>query len=303
MTIKQLSYFSKIYESGSLSKAADALYISQQALSRILGSLEQEFGVPLFTRGRNGIRPTGLGTELYRSSQKVLREMSALEEHIQTFLQPDSGRLTIGLAAGTRYFNTINTRSVWHEFQNQHPQISIHAQEYSYVEGLESLKNRRLDVLTFSDYDAGAEYLQFPLKTWGRVLLVPKGHPLYDKPFAEASDFQGEHIVFCANPQVYQRFGAFCDVHDCRPAEVVRVSDTLYMYEACQSERCIGITISGYFSGAFLPQFPQLRTLPLKEEFLPYTVSALFRKDHPMGPAILELAGLMKAYLEAESGA
>ena len=50
MTIRQLQYFAKIYECGSLLKASELLYISQQALSRSLSTLEQEIGMPLFYR-------------------------------------------------------------------------------------------------------------------------------------------------------------------------------------------------------------------------------------------------------------
>ncbi len=300
MTFKQLSYFTTIYEKGSISGAAETLYISQQALCRILGALENEFGRPLFTRGRSGVCPTELGTELYRSSQPVLKEMTALEQHIQAFIRSDSKRLNIGLAAGFRYLSPSNARKLWSAFESKHPQILVQSREYHYVEGLELLENQTLDLLTFSDYTAGENYTQHPLKTWERVLLVPQGHPLYDREFVEPSDLKGERLVFSANAQVHQRFLELCDLHSCHPSEIVRVSDTLYMYEACQADHCIGITINGYFSDAFLPQFPCLKILRFREEFLPYTVSAIFRRNHPMKQRLTELAQMMKLYLKQE---
>ena len=50
MDSRKLTYFLKICETGSIARAADALFISQQALSKALDSLEQELGVPLFIR-------------------------------------------------------------------------------------------------------------------------------------------------------------------------------------------------------------------------------------------------------------
>ena len=48
MNIRQLEYFVKVYESGSFFKAADSLFISQQALSRALATLEQELNAQSF---------------------------------------------------------------------------------------------------------------------------------------------------------------------------------------------------------------------------------------------------------------
>lgn len=298
MTFKQLSYFTTIYEKGSISGAAETLYISQQALCRILGALENEFGRPLFTRSRSGVCPTELGTELYRSSQPVLKEMTALEQHIQAFIRSDSKRLNIGLAAGFRYLSPSNARSLWSAFGSKYPQVLVQARETQYIDGLARLKDQDLDFLTLSDYNAEEGYLQFPLKTWERVLIVPEGHPLYDRDFVELSDLKGERVAFSANPFVYQIFLAQCEGAHCQPAEILRVSDTLYMYEACQSDGCIGITINSYFSDAFLPQFPCLKIVHFREEFLPYTVSAIFRRDHPMKRVLTELTHMMKLFLK-----
>lgn len=297
MTFKQLSYFVTIYEKGSISGAADVLYISQQALCRILGTLENEFGKPLFIRSRNGVYPTELGTELYRSSQSVLNEMTALEEHMQMFIRSDSKQPNIGLAAGFRYLSPNNAGILWKKFGEQNPQVSISAKEYSYAEGISLLKDRTLDFLTYSDCIPGEEYVYFPMRTWERVLIVPKGDPLCHKKTAQVSDFKNRRLIFSANAEVYQRFLELCDLNDCHPSEIVRVSDTLYMYEACQAGRCIGITIDGYFSDAFLPQFPNLHILHFQKEFLPYTVFAMFRRDHPMKQRLTGLAQMMQLYL------
>ena len=72
MNIRQLEYFVKVYESGSFFKAADSLFISQQALSRALATLEQELNAQLFYRNHKGVIPTPLGQELYVSCQPCL---------------------------------------------------------------------------------------------------------------------------------------------------------------------------------------------------------------------------------------
>lgn len=146
MTLKQLEYFSQVYEHGNLTKASQSLYISQQALSRILSSLERELGNKLFDRTHKGLQPTALGRELYAAAQPVLQENTRLNEHIREFIRSASGHLNIGLAAGARY---LNKRHLWSEFQRQYPKVSISVEEISYLNGEAQLKSRNLDLLRF----------------------------------------------------------------------------------------------------------------------------------------------------------
>lgn len=295
MTIKQLLYFTKTCECGNMLGAAELLYISQQALSRSLSTLEQELGVVLLLRSHKGVEPTAIGEELYHRALPILKEMDQLKRHMEDLSRINSGQLRIGLAAGTRY---LNSRRIWREFQNQNSGVSIQSKEYPYLSGLDQLKYDQLDLLTFSDYDAGEEYVQYELRTWNRAFLVPKGHPRSNEPYAKPEFFKDENLVFCANPMVHQRFLQYCSAHDCMPADIVLVSDTLYMYENCQRESCLGITIQKYFSEHFLPQFPDLKTLPFQEEFLPYTVSAIFKRNHPQAGTLHKLSEFLKASLQ-----
>ena len=56
MDVRRLSYFMRIAEDGSLTRAANMLRIAQPALSRQMRLLEEELGVALFTRMARGMR-------------------------------------------------------------------------------------------------------------------------------------------------------------------------------------------------------------------------------------------------------
>ena len=71
-------FFLKVSEMGSISKAADKLYISQPALSQQLKNLEKELDASLFIRSNKGIELTGEGKIVYKyfsMSEKLLQEM------------------------------------------------------------------------------------------------------------------------------------------------------------------------------------------------------------------------------------
>ena len=61
MNINMLEYLAAIEQYGSLSEAARHLYVSQPYLSRLVRQAEQEYGLTIFTRGREGLCPTEQG--------------------------------------------------------------------------------------------------------------------------------------------------------------------------------------------------------------------------------------------------
>ena len=82
MTFEQLNYFVEVYRHKSITKAADSLYVSRQAVSLTIKKLEQEFEVSLFNRVTNGIIPTHAADILYSSAIKILKEQASLKQKL-----------------------------------------------------------------------------------------------------------------------------------------------------------------------------------------------------------------------------
>lgn len=90
--LDQLYYFTEVYRNASISRAADFLHISRQALSHSIKSLEHELGVELFVRQKDGVTPTKAADALYESAQNVLHEEAVIRKKMLTFSQ-DSGNI------------------------------------------------------------------------------------------------------------------------------------------------------------------------------------------------------------------
>lgn len=82
MEIRQIEYFLRIVELGSINKAAADLRMSQPSLSRWLSLLEHEAGTLLLVRTRQGVRPTDAGQMLIDRARPILRELHALRDDI-----------------------------------------------------------------------------------------------------------------------------------------------------------------------------------------------------------------------------
>ena len=72
MEIRTLRYFWTIAEEGTVSKAAEALHITQPTLSRQIKELEEELGTELFIRGRRQIQLTEAGMLLKSRAEEIL---------------------------------------------------------------------------------------------------------------------------------------------------------------------------------------------------------------------------------------
>ena len=79
MNIRTLRYLAAIEQYGSLSEAADRLYISQPYLSRILRDTEEQFRLTIFTRGRDGLQVTEQGRLFLDMAQELIREADRFE--------------------------------------------------------------------------------------------------------------------------------------------------------------------------------------------------------------------------------
>jgi len=80
MTVQQLKYMIKVAETGSITEAAKALFISQPSLSNAVREIEKEAGLTIFTRSRQGIALTKEGLEFLGYARNVVQQMELLED-------------------------------------------------------------------------------------------------------------------------------------------------------------------------------------------------------------------------------
>lgn len=81
MELQQLQYFVTTVQAGSVTKAAEILYISQPALSQTLRRLEKELGFSLFERRHAGIHLTLGGEVIYQGAEWILGTIEEMVRH------------------------------------------------------------------------------------------------------------------------------------------------------------------------------------------------------------------------------
>ena len=97
MEIRRLSYFVRIAEDGSLTKAAGILRVAQSALSRQMRLLEEELGVALFSRTARGMRLTDEGEYLQSAVTGPLREVELALQNVRSLPALVEANFAVGM--------------------------------------------------------------------------------------------------------------------------------------------------------------------------------------------------------------
>lgn len=99
MNLKQLEAFVQVSESGSFSKAAKELFLTQPTISAHISSLEKELNVRLFIRNTKEVSLSDDGKDLYRYAKQITDLEKAIEERF--YMDSDDGKHVITIAAST----------------------------------------------------------------------------------------------------------------------------------------------------------------------------------------------------------
>ncbi|MEM8664296.1 MAG: LysR family transcriptional regulator [Pseudomonadota bacterium] len=160
MEIKQLRYFKRVAEAGSVSRAAAALSVAQPAVSRQIANLEETLGTPLFFRNGRGVKLTDAGEQLFSHTTQILESVREAEQDVRDSVGIARGTILIGsMPSVVRLIAPPLLRYV----QKNHPELVLEFTEgYSgYVN--EWLSNGLLDVAIIHDATRTQHFLTEPL--------------------------------------------------------------------------------------------------------------------------------------------
>lgn len=142
MNLKQLSYFVTVVESGSISKAAKKLHMSQPPLSRHMHLLEEDLNVKLFQRQTNSLKLTQEGEELYKRAYDLLELASKTEKAILELNKNEYKTLEIGMVSSS--INYLLDKPIYDYLNKNKLKLSIH--EGNTYELLEQLNHHIIDL-------------------------------------------------------------------------------------------------------------------------------------------------------------
>lgn len=175
MDIRQLRYFVKIVELGSLSRAAKLLYVAQPALSQQIAKLEEDVGKPLFVRTARGVSPTVNGQALYHHAKLVLRQFDQALSIAQAEFGAVQGMVSVGLPATT--VAAIGLPLIT-RVRALYPGILINVVEAMSGHIDQLIRQNQLDLAVLFSGDLSSELTIEPLLVEELFLILPEDSPL-----------------------------------------------------------------------------------------------------------------------------
>lgn len=201
MELKELEYIVAVAEEGSISRAAERLYLAQSSLSQYLSRYESELGVKLFRRTAGGVRTTASGELFLRSARQMLLQYHQMRQQLTDLDAPMEGRIHFGIST---FRGSYLFPKAMHLFRQEAPTVDVILHEHDSIVLQRKIAAGELDLaLVAFREDQWAQQGKFLMKD--EVLLVAnRDHPVMeyvreggggpDRPWVELSEIA--HLDF-----------------------------------------------------------------------------------------------------------
>ena len=274
MEFRHIEYFIETCGYKSISQAAEALFISQQALSRCIGNMETELGCKLLKRNSRGICLTEEGQYFYnRFSPIVQSYRSALSEALSHFERTPQ---KVSFACAPLIFGILDTELLF-SFQEGHPGIMLERLEMTdrEVDRYVAEDERHFGLLAIPENRHGQRFDYIPLKTMPLRLYVHKDNPLSARKQVEFSMLRGENFLAMEKRSHYHsilseqsRRSGFT------PNITYESADITELYKLV--DRGKGVFL-GIDSPTVAARYPNIQVVPFADDTLTYCIAFVFQ--------------------------
>lgn len=293
MDLRQLRYFVAVAEAGKLRVAAERVRVAQSALSRHVRALEDELGVRLLDRHARGVSLTGAGARLKSRAVEILRRVDEMRAEIIAEGELAAGGVAVGTSAATsRLIYGRLAESVRADL----PRVVLDLVEGAAHWLLEGLDAGRLDLAILVNPEPRASLVLDVLVAEQVYLLAAPGDRRVTGDSATVEDLRGLPLVLFPRPagsrMAFERAAAAAGVK-LTIAHEVQSQDVLREFVM----RGLGHGLLPYSS--MRGEHAARRITAIAVDGLALTRTLVRRTDHPMTPAVAEVASRIKRIVAA----
>jgi DNA-binding transcriptional LysR family regulator len=191
--LKPLRAFCQTARLGSVSRAAEALYLSQPAVTLQLQALERDLGVRLLERSGRRLSLTREGQELYELARPLVEGLDGLDGAFRERVRGlDGGELNV--AAGSSTILYLLPKIV-EAFRAAHPDVRLSLHNVTGAGGLDLLRSDGVDLAVGSMLDVPGDLSYAPVYRFDPMLITPRDHPLALKPDLSLQDLSPYGLI------------------------------------------------------------------------------------------------------------
>jgi len=191
--LRHLRHFIALAEEGHFGRAAERVFVVQQALSSSIRSLEDELGVALVLRTTRRVQLTPAGEVFLESARATLNTLAQGSERARQAARGEVGRIGIGFVSGLAFGGLPD---IVRRFREAFPSVAVDLRELTAQEQETALRAGEIDVglMLLPVRDPSFDTLAL----WKQELVaaLPSTHPLARKRKLQIADLAGEPFVF-----------------------------------------------------------------------------------------------------------
>jgi DNA-binding transcriptional LysR family regulator len=191
MLLSQLEAFVEAARRGNVSRAAEALFVTQPALSARLKGLEASLGVELLVRTKRGVRLSEAGKAFLPFAQRALEAVSDGRQLVAELSRGSAGRLAIGAAPAV---STSVLPGMLTRFRAAHPNVQLVVRTGHSEEVLEMVLREQVEVGLVREL-RHPEIVGTPLYEDELVLVVEPAHPFAERGRIRVAEIASEHLI------------------------------------------------------------------------------------------------------------
>ncbi len=296
MESRDLQYFAVVAEHGNLRRAADAIGISQPALSKTLRRLEKSAGTKIVRRTPKGVEMTAMGNALLSHARRLQLAMDDVLKEVADLNGGRSGLLRIGASFEAA---ELLLPSACEIFGQHSPQVVTKITVATNEALIPALRNAELDLIISGIPKAvDKDFVQERLWDEDFIVCAAASHPLARRKRVAIGDLAGERWALASATTLswQQVYRAFADNGMAAPHVVMEANFRLIRLRAISKSGLIG----------FMPRWElqqaarqlNLIEIPVKELAWKRTLGVRYRKDAYLSPAACRFIAILKAEAE-----
>lgn len=296
LDIKHLKMIYTIANSSSVKAAADALFITQPALSNRIKEAERRLGCQLFVRRGRKLVITQTGKRLLLSASRIIEELERAEY--------DISRLSKGVEHTLRLSLSPYTSCKWlpgciDHFALQFPHVELEVSSPTNLDIIQALKLGDVDV-AITTKPMPSNRLDEQLFSSTRLFrdemlaLVPTGHPFTNREFLTAADFKEEtYITNSTVPERGREYDLLFKPEGVTPQKVHQVAFIDAILEMVQAN--MGVTIMNRWALDAYSQGFEFTAIALTDTRLFFDWYAIAARDSILQEPVQQLVEFIQA--------
>ena len=178
LSLKQLRAFAATIRTGSVTQAAQALFVTPPAVTTHLKSLEKIVGQPIYEKNAEGPEPTEIGQELLEAAGEIEKVIERARIKIEALAAGATGTVILGVVSTGKYF----APGIVARFRQEHPEIRVRLMIGNRTEIIKGLEQREYDLLIMGRPPGHVAVEREVLGDHPHVLVAAPDHPLVGDP-------------------------------------------------------------------------------------------------------------------------